>query len=247
MEDRTRWNGNQSSLDRWLKGLKRMYGNDTLNEKHAIWFAIHAPFMVPCITAYYKVHTAYDALTDRKHKLTPEEMAEYQTCSHIVADSSQRVQQIMNVLNGYKQEISRATDVIIARQRLYRTMVAKKDPGDAPENKERRRQGLAPISKPRNLAGLGKRGREAIREAALQDQPAKRARVLEESVLVPEGEEARRGGSPEWTPQSPRLTTGDELPSLAPHRGTPMPGAAVSGTSATQGGLEGDAMDTLIE
>lgn len=200
-EPRSKWNGGDVSLARWVKGLKAMYSNDQLNEEHAVWFAVHASFMVPTITAYVKILNAGRGMVDEEGKLLPEEMAEYQTSRRILADAAFQVQEIKKVINDYTARIGRAEDVVLARIRYYQRRVGEKPKPEAPENRNRRKRGLPTFGAPNDLGSMVGGGREARR---------RRIDLGTGGGDVASGDPAiTRMRSPEYAPQSPRLAGDD--------------------------------------
>ncbi|APP91270.1 hypothetical protein [Fusarium graminearum dsRNA mycovirus 5] len=162
-EPTNKWNGSMATLDKWLRGLRAMYADETLQREHAVWFAVRAPFMVPTITAHVKVLTAGKSMVDQHAKLRPEEMAEYQSAKRILADTAYRVQVIKREINKLTQEIGRAEDVVLTRVRHYQQKVGTKERNEAPENRNRKRRGMPALGAPTDLGGMTGNGREARR------------------------------------------------------------------------------------
>jgi len=164
VEPVTKWRGADHTLDKWLQGLQRMYGDDTLTRENCVWFAVNADFMVPTITAHLKVIAAARSLVDGGNRLTPQEMAEYQTARKILGEAAYRVQTIKREINKLTGEIGRAEEVIQTRVRHYQQKVGTKPRGEAPENRKRSRVGRPVLGAPTDLSGMTGGGREARRQ-----------------------------------------------------------------------------------
>lgn len=191
----TSWKGTTPTLDKWLMGLRAMYGDETLVRENAVWFAVNASFMVPTITAHVKVLMADKSMTDQHHRLRPEEMAEYQSARRILADAAFRVQEIKKEINKLTQEIGRAEDVVITRVRHYQQKVGTKEHKEAPENRNRKRRGMPALGAPTDLGGMTGTGREA-RRRRIDLGPSAGDQPRFEAVMAGQR-------SPTYTPQSP--------------------------------------------
>lgn len=245
LEPVDKWTGNETSLLKWLSGLREMYADPTLQKGHVVWYAKHAPFMVPCIMAFVKVVTATKALTAPKSDLTPDELAEYQTAKKILAEASFRVQAIMNTLKEYTVEIDKGNRAVQTRIRYYEPRIKRNPKGEAPLNKERSRQGLPRLTGPSNLSHLGKRGTEAHREELGEGRQARRRRVAGPAGPSWAGPPETGDRGPSYQPESPPVYGTDEP--LQDREGDVSMGSAAEGSataaltaalgSAGQGGV----------
>nr|WEI52981.1 coat protein [Beauveria bassiana dsRNA mycovirus 1] len=202
LEPTNKWNGSTSTLDRWVMGLRRMYEDEEIGRENAVWWAVHADFLVPTITAHVKVLNAGRSMVDKLAKLSPEEMAEYQTARRILADTAYRVQTIKREINQLTQEIGRAEDVILTRVRHYQQTVGEKTRADAPENRARKRRNLPTFGAPTDLGGLAGEGREARRRRL-------NVATVDEDMTGSPQARPEREGSPTYAPQSPQYNTED--------------------------------------